>query len=217
MNSSRRPRHSSQGTVRSVTRSASPLRSATLVSCAAVLWLGGLVMPVWAQGGADAGAAPRPPGSRYYGTNRPPGPPGAPPPPAAPMQPPPGFAMPRPPAPPPPGVSPYYRPPAYRPPNVGIVVGPVWPRPWAYPYGYPAYPYSYPYPAYPTYPTYAPGVVVTTPAIVTTPPAVTYVERTDQAEAPAAGYWYWCASPSGWYPEVSECPGGWQPVAPREQ
>jgi len=159
----------------------------------------------WAQSTSEVSAAPRPPSGRIYGTPRPPGYPGAPPPPSA---------MPRPPYPPPPGMvaPPYYRPPGYRPPNVGIVVGPVWPRPWGY-----GYPYAYPGYPYPAYPAYAPGVVVTSPTIVTSPPAVTYVERTDQVEAPAAGYWYWCASPAGWYPEVGECPGGWQPVAPRTE
>jgi hypothetical protein len=91
----------------------------------------------------------------------------------------------------------------------------VWPRPWGYPYN-PGYPYAYPGWGYPSYPS---TVVVTPPAVVATPPVVTYVERSEQAaaETPAAGYWYWCAEPSGWYPQIAECPGGWQPVAPRSE
>lgn len=29
---------------------------------------------------------------------------------------------------------------------------------------------------------------------------------------PTIGYWYHCADPAGFYPYVSTCPGGWQPV-----
>jgi hypothetical protein len=45
------------------------------------------------------------------------------------------------------------------------------------------------------------------PPIVVTPPPGVYV-------APAPPTWYYCANPPGYYPEVQECPGGWQPVAP---
>ena len=204
--------------------------SAGLSIWAAAVLLSHVPLPAAAQGGAESGGSPRPPASRTYGTARPPGSPaasGAPPPPPLPgaMMPPSGA--PRPPYPPPPGVVTsrpvypsyppppgYYRPPPPRP-NVGIVVGPVWPRPWGYPYS-PGYPYAYPGWGYPSYPS---TVVVTPPAVVATPPVVTYVERSEQAavEAPAAGFWYWCADPSGWYPQIAECPGGWQPVAPRSE
>jgi hypothetical protein len=65
--------------------------------------------------------------------------------------------------------------------------------PW-WPYGY-AYPYEYPYPIY------SPPVVAES-----SPPE--YVE-------PAPQYWYYCWSPQGYYPYVTECPGGWLPVAPQ--
>ena len=65
------------------------------------------------------------------------------------------------------------------------------------PYYYPPYvyaPYSYP----PTYATYAPPVYV------------------DQRPAPVqqAFSWYYCASSNGYYPYVTQCPGGWQRVSP---
>jgi hypothetical protein len=204
--------------------------SAALSIWAAAVLLSYVPLPAAAQGGAESGGSPRPPASRTYGTARPPGSPaasGAPPPPPPPGAMIPPSGAPRPPYPPPPGVVTsrpvypsyppppgYYRPPPPRP-NVGIVVGPVWPRPWGYPYS-PGYPYAYPGWGYPSYPS---TVVVTPPAVVATPPVVTYVERSEQAavEAPAAGFWYWCAEPSGWYPQIAECPGGWQPVAPRSE
>jgi hypothetical protein len=40
-------------------------------------------------------------------------------------------------------------------------------------------------------------------------PYPTYVGPTPP---PAAGYWYRCADPAGFYPYVQSCPGGWQPV-----
>jgi len=60
------------------------------------------------------------------------------------------------------------------------------------------------------------------PVVVSPPEPVTYIERAPEVEqaaqqAPAAGYWYWCGEPQGWYPQVPECPPGWQPVAPRPQ
>jgi hypothetical protein len=68
--------------------------------------------------------------------------------------------------------------------------------PW-WPYGY-AYPYAYPYPIY------SPPVVVES-----SPPE--YVEPAPQSSQ----YWYYCRSPQGYYPYVTECPGGWLPVAPQ--
>jgi hypothetical protein len=32
--------------------------------------------------------------------------------------------------------------------------------------------------------------------------------------APQPGYWYYCPGPGVYYPAVTECPEGWQPVAP---
>jgi len=58
-----------------------------------------------------------------------------------------------------------------------------------------------PYPYYsPHY--YSPPVVVESPPV--------YVEQ--QPATP--GYWYYCQNPNGYYPYVSQCPGGWTPVAP---
>lgn len=67
-------------------------------------------------------------------------------------------------------------------------------------------PWYYPPPTYYSYP------VVTVPA----PQPPVYVE---QAKPPATAqnqnYWYYCFNPAGYYPEVKECPGGWQKVAPQ--
>lgn len=113
--------------------------------------------------------------------------------------------------------------------NVDVVIGtPGWPRPHVYAprYGYPpgwsapiyrpVYPRFHP-PVYPSvYPPLYPPVVVTPAPVVVSPPPVVYVERPDPVPAaPAPGYWYWCADPQGWYPNVAECPLGWQPVEPR--
>jgi hypothetical protein len=72
---------------------------------------------------------------------------------------------------------------------------------WGYPYGYPysyAYPYSYGYPAY-------------SPSVVVESSPQTYIQQETQAQQ----YWYYCQNPQGYYPYVSECPGGWQPVSPQ--
>jgi hypothetical protein len=67
-------------------------------------------------------------------------------------------------------------------------------------YPYPYYPPWYPYPYYPP-----PVVVEPTPA-----PQV-YA----QAPPPAQQYWYYCEDPRGYYPYISQCPGGWLQVVPR--
>jgi hypothetical protein len=69
--------------------------------------------------------------------------------------------------------------------------GPFW-------YGYPPYPYGYAYP-------YAPQVIVQPPA-----PQV-YVQPSGGAQQQ---YWYYCQSPAGYYPSVTQCPGGWIQVVP---
>lgn len=85
-------------------------------------------------------------------------------------------------------------------PRVGFGIylgGPVW---WG-----PRYYYPPPYYYYPP--------VVTAPA---SPPV--YIERGDSQPAPdpgAANWWYYCANPSGYYPYVKQCPGGWQRVSPQ--
>lgn len=70
-----------------------------------------------------------------------------------------------------------------------VVIGPWW---WGPPYSY----YYYDPPVY-----YAPAApIVVTPA-------------TAQMPLPPA-YWYFCPQSNTYYPYVTQCPGGWQPVAP---
>lgn len=72
-----------------------------------------------------------------------------------------------------------------------------WPS-WYFPFYYGA-PYYYP-PYYSS-----PGAW--TPS---SPPV--YIERESE---PQSGYWYYyCTSPQGYYPYVTQCPGGWQRVKP---
>ncbi|WER49164.1 hypothetical protein CupriaWKF_18520 [Cupriavidus sp. WKF15] len=73
-----------------------------------------------------------------------------------------------------------------------FVVGAGWPGWWGYPY------YGgWPYPDYYGY--YA-------------PPAQ-YIEKGDVSDgASANAWWYRCDQPSGYYPYVKTCPGGWQTV-----
>ena len=204
-----------------------------------VVGLGSLAGAAHAQDRGDGSASGGPPvvskpaPSRHYGTARPQVTP-----PQQPARPPGGGA-------PPAAFAPGARPPPYSgsrytggpyapQPRVGvdIVVGTRWPRP-----PYPAYPVHPAYPPYPAYPSwygpryygpryygpgypypfygYPPAVIVQPPVVVSPPPPVVYVERPPEPSAPVPGYWYWCADPQGWYPNVGECPGGWQPVPPR--
>lgn len=51
------------------------------------------------------------------------------------------------------------------------------------------------------------------PPVVVQPSPTTYVQQ-----APAAPtYWYYCQSPQGYYPYVTQCPGGWLTVVPPVQ
>ncbi|GHU39283.1 hypothetical protein AGMMS50256_39100 [Betaproteobacteria bacterium] len=87
--------------------------------------------------------------------------------------------------------------------DVGVLIGsPFWsPRYYPAPYYYPSY-----------YPTYHPPVVIERQ----TPPVYVEIEQSSPVESRAqAGYWYYCQSPSGYYPEVQECPKGWVKVPPR--
>lgn len=64
--------------------------------------------------------------------------------------------------------------------------------------------WGYPYYAYP------PPPVVTVPVA---PPV--YIQQAPPASPQyPSGYWYYCHNPQGYYPYVSECPTGWQPVSP---
>lgn len=93
---------------------------------------------------------------------------------------------------------------AHRHARIGVTIG-LPPATWNYqapgfyyPYGY-SYRYSYP------------------PAILLASPPV-YIEQ--NAASPGTdeqtGYWwYYCQSAQGYYPYVTECPQGWQRVAPQ--
>ena len=85
--------------------------------------------------------------------------------------------------------------------TVFLGVGPWWGGAWG---GWPGW--YYPYSPYPYY-GYAP------PAVAAEPPV--YVERQLQIEAPAPGYWYYCESAGGYYPNVERCPQPWVKVPPR--
>jgi hypothetical protein len=79
--------------------------------------------------------------------------------------------------------------------GVGVVVGaPFW-MPWYYP------------------PPYYPPVIIERQA----PPV--YIEQSPPVERETqtgyGGYWYYCQSPSGYYPEIRECPSAWIKVPPR--
>jgi hypothetical protein len=59
------------------------------------------------------------------------------------------------------------------------------------------------------------GVPYVYPPAVVAPPPV-YVQPAPQVyvQQPSQPYWYYCANPQGYYPYVSQCPGGWRPVTP---
>lgn len=88
----------------------------------------------------------------------------------------------------------------------GYFAAPYYAYPYAYPaYGYPAPAYGYPAPAY-AYP----------PAVMGSYSAPAYAEQgapqAAPAPAPAQGDWYYCAASRAYYPDVAECPAGWQRV-----
>ncbi|HJV25649.1 MAG TPA: hypothetical protein VJ673_08170 [Aromatoleum sp.] len=92
--------------------------------------------------------------------------------------------------------------------HVGLFVGV--PLYWGWPGPYYAYPPYYGYPSY--YYPYPPVVIEQQPPV--------YIERSDdetssRSSARPEGYWYYCDRPAGYYPDVKECPDGWQRVAPR--
>ena len=51
-----------------------------------------------------------------------------------------------------------------------------------------------------------PPPMVAVPRIPGGSPGVTY-------SVPPAQFWYWCDNPSGYYPNVTTCPGQWREVA----
>jgi hypothetical protein len=86
--------------------------------------------------------------------------------------------------------------------GVGVHIGVPGPFYWGprYYYGGPGY--------------YYPPYYYSAPVVVESPPV--YIERgANEQAAPApqaAGDWYFCASPEGYYPYVTQCPGGWRKV-----
>ena len=82
----------------------------------------------------------------------------------------------------------------FRGPRITVGIGPFWGPYWGWG------PYWAPY-VYPPVVAPAPVIVPSAPAVVV-PPA---------ASAPS---WYYCENPRGYYPYVSQCPGGWRAVPP---
>ena len=72
-------------------------------------------------------------------------------------------------------------------------------------FGIPIFPPAWYYPP-PVY--YHPAPVVVAPS----PPV--YVERNEQAAAPAEHYWYYCPDTRTYYPYVGTCASTWQRVRP---
>ncbi len=73
--------------------------------------------------------------------------------------------------------------------------------------GYGFMPPFYPLP-YNTYP----------PVAVQRIPPPVYVEQQNSAQPapqPQSNYWHYCRAAEGYYPQVQECPEGWQQVAPQ--
>lgn len=95
--------------------------------------------------------------------------------------------------------------------GIGLYLGPGYLGPG---FGYPMYRPAYPYPYYYPEPYPAPAVI----AVPTEPPV--YIERGNDGTGynrgadgqPPQGYWYRCNQPNGYYPYVSQCPGGWLQV-----
>jgi hypothetical protein len=54
-----------------------------------------------------------------------------------------------------------------------------------------------------------PVVVAPAPPVEVQPAPQVYVQP-----LPLQTYWYYCEAPSGYYPYVQQCPGGWRPVNP---
>jgi hypothetical protein len=94
--------------------------------------------------------------------------------------------------------------------SVGVGFGFGYPGYW----GWPGY-WGAPYPYYAPY--YAPYYYY--PPVVSSPAPTTYIERADEARAPANAprrdWWYFCPETKTYYPYVKECAGGWQKVEPK--
>lgn len=63
-------------------------------------------------------------------------------------------------------------------------------------------------------PWFFPPVYAGSPPVVVVPSGdQAYIEQGDAAASPSA-YWYRCDNPSGYYPYVKDCPGGWHTEVP---
>jgi len=89
--------------------------------------------------------------------------------------------------------------------GIGLYLGPG--------FGYPVYRPAYPYP----YPYYYADPYGWPPVVAVPPEPPMYIERGNDAPGygggangqQAPGYWYRCNQPDGYYPYVTQCPGGW--------
>ena len=82
----------------------------------------------------------------------------------------------------------------------------------AFGYGTPYYPSGY----YDSRPAYNP--LLYPPLIFQSAPPPAYIQKQNAAQPVTGaqpGYWHYCREPEGYYPQVQECPDGWEPVAPQ--
>ena len=85
-------------------------------------------------------------------------------------------------------------------PSVGVYVGAPAYGLWGYPY----YPGA----------VYGPSAAIPYPPDA--PPMAGSFSPPDAGQGPApSSYWYYCANPAGYYPNVQQCPSGWTQVAPQ--
>lgn len=83
-------------------------------------------------------------------------------------------------------------------PSVGVYVGVPAYGAWGYPY----YPSA----------VYDPSAAIPYPADA---PAGSFAPPDAGQGAAPSSYWYYCANPAGYYPNVQQCSSGWMPVAPQ--
>jgi hypothetical protein len=102
---------------------------------------------------------------------------------------------------------------------IGFGFGPYWgyPYPYAYPYPYYAPPVVYGAPGYgaPGYGYGPPGYG--TPGYGTPSYGAPSAYAPAPAAATAAGTWYYCDNPAGYFPYIKQCGMPWRPVAAQEQ
>ncbi|WP_143053035.1 hypothetical protein [Nitrosovibrio tenuis] len=83
--------------------------------------------------------------------------------------------------------------------------------------GFGAFGYSSPY--YPSaFYDYRP--IYYAPIIVPPAPPPVYIQKQNTPHSGTGaqpGYWHYCREPEGYYPQVQECPDGWEQVSPQPQ